>query len=189
MGVEARCCPSKSSAHLCHMKKQPFLCNGCPCRGSHHCHRRCHLHCCCQLHRRHRCYCHRHCRRNHPLPLLLPLAIAVAVAVNHCHHYLCCIAVSHCCCHRPCCWPLPSPSPSAIAVAIAVGHHHRHAVGHFQDLLPWRGNNCIQSIEANNAYLILLCSDSGWRIDRSWMTDKVSSCNGQHLRWAASSKQ
>ncbi len=185
MGVEARCHPSISAAHLCHMKRQPFLCNGCPRRGRCHCHCRRHLcrHCqlCC------RCCCHCHC--NHPLPLLLPSAIAVAVSINHHHHQLCHIAVSHCCCRCPCRKPLLSLSPSAIAVAIAIGHHHRHAVGHFQELLPWRGKNCIWSIEAKNAYLILLCSDSGRRIDQIRMTDQVSSSDGQHQRCAASGKQ
>jgi hypothetical protein len=77
----------------------------------------------------------------------------------------------------------------AIAVAIAIGHHHPHAIGHFRELLPWRGKNCIQPIEAKNAYLILLCSDSGWHIDQSRMTDQVSSGDGQHQRWAASGEQ
>jgi hypothetical protein len=84
---------------------------------------------------------------------------------------------------------LPFPSPSAIAVAIAIGRHHCHAVGHFQELLPWRGKNCIQPIKAKNAYLILFYSDSGQRIDQSRMTDQVSSGNGHHQHWAASGKQ
>jgi hypothetical protein len=84
---------------------------------------------------------------------------------------------------------LPSPSLSAIVVATAIGHHRRHAVGHFQELLPWNGKNCIQPIEAKNAYLILFCSDSGWCIDQSRMADQVSSGDGQHQRWAASGKQ
>jgi hypothetical protein len=94
MGVKARCCPSKSTAHCRHMKRQPFLCNGRPCHGCRHCHRRrrCHL--------RHR---HR-LRRNRPSPLPLPSAIAVAVAVNHCHRHL------------------ASPSAVAVAVALAIGH-------------------------------------------------------------------
>ncbi len=112
MGVEARCRPSKSTAHCHHMKKQPFLCNGCLCCGCCHCHCHCHLRHCRQL----------RCRRNRPSPLPLPSAVAIVVAVDHCRLHLGCIAVSHCCCRRPCCQPLPSPSPSAIAVAIAVGH-------------------------------------------------------------------
>jgi hypothetical protein len=84
---------------------------------------------------------------------------------------------------------LPSPSPSAITVAIAVGHHRCHAVSHFQELMPWCGKYCIQPIEAKNAYLILLCLDSGQHIDQSWMTDQVSSGNGQHQHWVASGKQ
>jgi hypothetical protein len=153
MGVEARCCPSKSTAHCHHMKRQPFLCNGCPRRGHCHCHHRHHLHC--------HCCCHCNC----PSLLPLPSAIAIAVTINHRHCHLCRIAVSHCCHHRPCCRPLPSPSPTAIAVAIAVGHHHCHAVGHFQELLPWCGKNCIHPIKAKNAYLIIFCSYSGRRID------------------------
>jgi hypothetical protein len=85
---------------------------------------------------------------------------------------------------------------SAIAVSvinghrssIAVGHHYRHAVGHFQELLPWCGKNCILLIEAKNTYLILFYLDSGKRIDESWMTDQVSSGNSQHQHWAVSSE-
>ncbi len=185
MGVEARCCPSKSTAHLRHMKRQPFLCNGRLCRGRRHCHRRCHLHCHCRLHRH--CHCRRRC--NCPLPSPLPSAIAVAVSVNHRRRRLCRVAVSHRCCRHPCRRPLPSPSLLAIAVAIAIGHHHRHAVSHFRELLPWHSKNCIQPIEAKNAYLILLCLDSGRHIDQSRMTDQVSSGDGQHQHWAASGKQ
>ncbi len=179
--------PLKSTAHHRHIKRQPFLCNGCPRHGRCHCH--CHRNLCrhCQLCCQHHCHCCRHCK--HPLPLPLPLAIAIAVAVNHRHHHLCCVAVSHCCCHCPCCRPLLSPSPSAIAVAIAISHHHCHAVGHFQELLPWCGKNCIQPIEAKNAYLILFCLDSGQCISQSRVTVQVSSGNGQHQRWAASGKQ
>jgi hypothetical protein len=189
MGVKARCRPSKSTAHCLHMKRQPFLCNGCPCRGRCHCHCRCHLRCRCQLRCCHRHHCHQRCHHNCPSPLPLPSVIAIAVTVNHHRRHLCCVAISHCCRRHPCCWPLPSPSPSTIAVAIAVGHHHRHAVGHFQELLPWRGKNCIQPIEAKNAYLILFCKNSGWCIDQRWMTDQVSSSNGQHQRWGASGEQ
>ncbi len=139
MGVEARCCPSKSTAHCRHMKMQPFLCNGHPCCGRHHCH------CCCRCH-----------RRNHPLLSPLPSAIAIAVAVNHCRRHLCCVAVSHRCHRRPCRRPLPSPSPSAIAVAIAIGHHRCHAVNHFQELLPWRGKNCIQQLKQRMLTLFYL---------------------------------
>jgi hypothetical protein len=180
MGGEARCCPCHSAAHCRHIKRQPCLCHNCPHRGCRHCNRRCHLHCLRQL--------HHHCRYHWPLPL--PLTIAVAVAFNHCRCCLCCVAVSHrpCRCRRPCHRPLPSLSPSVIVVAISIGHHHTVAIGHFQELLPWRGKNCIQPIEAKNAYLILFCLDSGRRTDQSWMTDQVSCGNGQHQRWAASSK-
>ncbi len=143
MRVEARCRPSKSAAHLCHMKRQPFLCNGCPCQGRRHCHRCRHLRRHCQL----RCHPCCRCRHNCPSPSPLPLAIAVAVSINHRRHHLCRIAIGHCCHQRPCQWPLPSPSPLAIAVAIAVGHHHCHAVGHFRELLPWCGKNYIQPLK------------------------------------------
>ncbi len=155
--------PHQSATHCRHMKRQSFLCNGRPCCGRHHCHCRHHLRHCCRL------CCHCHCRcccnRPLPLPLPLPLAIAVAVPVNHHRRHLCCVAVSHCCLRHPCCWPLPPPSPSAIAVAIAISHHRCHSVDHFQELLLWHGKNCIQPIEAKNAYLNLFCSDSGRRID------------------------
>jgi hypothetical protein len=61
------------------------------------------------------------------------IAIAIALAVSHCrldHHQ-----------------PLQLPSLSAITVPIAIGH--------CQEFLPWRGKNCIQTILANNACLIL----------------------------------
>ncbi len=118
MGVEARCRPCHSAAHCRHMKRQPSLCHRCSCRGCCHCDCHCHLRCCCRLRHHRRCCC----------PSPLPLAIAVAVAVNHCHHRLCCVAVSHCRCRyrHPCCRPLPSPSWSATVVAISVGHHHHH---------------------------------------------------------------
>ncbi len=106
-----------------------------------------------------------------PLPLqspfALPSAITVAVA----------LAIGNCClCHHR---PL-QPSLSAITVAVAVGH--------FQELLPWCSENCIQPIEAKNAYLILFCSDSGRHTDQSQMTDQVSSGDGQHQHWVASGK-
>ncbi len=123
-----------------------------------------------------------HCRCRRPLPLRSPstippavsvalpsaitLAVALALAIGYCrlHHH----------------WPLQLPSPLAITVTVAVSH--------FRELLPWRGKNCIQPIEAKNAYLILFCLDSGRRTDQSWMTDQVSSGNGQHQHWAANGK-
>jgi hypothetical protein len=63
------------------------------------------------------------------------------------------------------------------------------AAGHFQELLPWHGKNCIQPIEAKNAHLSLFSSDSGRCTDQSRMTDQVSSGNGQHQRWLASINQ
>jgi hypothetical protein len=56
--------------------------------------------------------------------LLSAIAIAVVLAVGHCH--------------LPHCRPLQLPSPSAITIAIAIGH--------FQELFPWRIKNCIQTI-------------------------------------------
>jgi hypothetical protein len=115
MGVEAMCCPCHSAALHRHMKRQPSLCNCCPCRGH------CHCDCC----RRLRCRCQFccNCRRRCPLPLPLLPAITIAVAIDHCCRRLCCIAVSRC--HRrcPCHRQLPSLSPLVIAVAISVGHH------------------------------------------------------------------
>ncbi len=121
-----------------------------------------------------------HCRCRHPLPLRLPLtiastlsvalpsaiAVAVALAVGHCR-------LRH---HRP----SQLPSPSVITIAITLGH--------FQELLPWHGKNCIRPIEAKNAHLILFCLDSGQRTDQSRMTDQVLSGNSQHQHWAASGK-
>ncbi len=118
MGVETRCPPCHSAAHHRHMKRQPFLCNGCPCHGRRHCDRHCHLRHRCQL----RC-CH---RRHRPLQLPLPSAIAIAVTVDHRCRHLCRVVVSHRYCRRPCHWPLLSPSPLAIVVAISVGHHRCH---------------------------------------------------------------
>jgi hypothetical protein len=63
------------------------------------------------------------------------------------------------------------------------------AVCHFRELLPWRGENCIQPIESKNAHLILFCSDSGRRTDQSRMTDQMSSGNGQYQHWAVSGEQ
>jgi hypothetical protein len=157
----------------------------CNCRHRHRCHRRL------------RCSSCRHCRSLSPLPLPLPLAIAatlplpitatnyfaspsaIAVAIT--------LAVSHCClCH---CCQLQSPSPLAITIVVAVAVAVAIAVAHCRELLPWRGKNGVQTIEANNAYLILFCSDSGWCTDQSWMSDQASSSNGQHQRWAASGEQ
>ncbi len=111
-------------ACCCHMKWQPFLCNGHPRHGRCHCHHHRHL--------RHRCHCHRRCRRrcrhNCPLPLPLPLAIAVVVTINHCRRHLCCIAISHCVavafavghCRLNHCWPSQLPLPLTITVAMPL---------------------------------------------------------------------
>ncbi len=123
-----------------------------------------------------------HCRHRWPLPMrllstiaaaasvALPSAIAVAVTVT--------LAVGHCRLHHR----RPSQFPSSLAITITV------AVSHFQELLPWHGENCIQPVETKNAYLVLFCLDSGRRTDQSRMTDQVSSGNGQHQCWAGSSK-
>jgi hypothetical protein len=52
------------------------------------------------------------------------MSIAIALAVGHCRL-----------CHRQ---PLQSSSPLAITIAIAISH--------CQELLPWRGENSIQTI-------------------------------------------
>jgi hypothetical protein len=200
MGVESRCCPCHSTAHLRHMKRQPCLCHHHPCHGR--CHSDCRRHLC--RHRR----LHHHCRCR--CPSLSPSAIAVAVAVDHrrcplCHHrplplrslltiaaalsvalpsamavtVAVTLTISHCRLHHR--WPPQLPSLLAITVTIAVGH--------FRELLPWCGENCIQPIEAKNAHLILFCSNSGQRTDQSQMTDQVLSGNGQHQHWAASGEQ
>jgi hypothetical protein len=66
---------------------------------------------------------------------------------------------------------LPSPVAVSVAIALAVGncrlHHHQPsqlpsplaitvtvAVGHFQELLPWRSKNCIRPIDTKNAHFI-----------------------------------
>jgi hypothetical protein len=100
------------------------------------------------------------------LPSAINVAVAVALAIGHCrlHH----------------CQPSQLPSPLAITVTITVSH--------FRELLPWHGKNCIQPIEAKNAYLILFCLNSGQLIDQSQMTDQVSSGDSQHQHWAASIK-
>jgi hypothetical protein len=101
------------------------------------------------------------------LPSAIAVAIAVALPIGHCRLR-----------HR---WPLQLPSWLAITVTIAISH--------FQELLPWHGENRIQTIETKNAHLILFCLDSGQCTDQSQMTDQVSSGNGQHQRWAASDEQ
>jgi hypothetical protein len=110
-----------------------------------------------------------------PLPLRLPSTIAAAVSVAFPSTVavvvFVALAVRHCrLLHRR-----PSLQlPSLLAITVTV------AVGHFRELLPWCGKNCIQPIEAKNAHLILFCLDSRWRTDQSLMTDQVSSSNGQH---------
>jgi hypothetical protein len=121
---------------------------------------------------------HRCCRR--PLPLRAPLTItaAISVALLSAIVVAFALAVSHCRLRNS----QPSQLPSLLAITIAV------ALGHFRELLPWHGKNCIRPIEAKNACLILFCLDSGRRTDQSRMTDQVSSGNGQHQHWVASGK-
>jgi hypothetical protein len=186
-GGGARCCPLKSTAHHHHIKRQPFLWLPLPWL----------------------------LQMPSPLPSpppsptssllpspsLSPLQsqspIANAIVVSHCH----------CGCRQPLLLPsllrcrqpslLPLPLPSAIAVSVTVSHCSCHCRWpsplpcrqlFLRELLPWHGKNCIQPIEAKNAYLTLFCSDSGRCTDQSRMTDQVSSGNGQHQHWAASSK-
>jgi hypothetical protein len=124
MGVEARCRPSKSTAHCRHMKRQPFFCNGCPHRGHRHCHCRCHLRCHRQL-RRH-CRCHCHCNCPLPLPLLLviansitsTIAAAISVVLPSAIAVAVTLAVGHCRLHHR--WPSQLSLPSAITVAMPL---------------------------------------------------------------------
>ncbi len=91
------------------------------------------------------------------------IAVVVALAIDHCrlrHHW-------------------PSQLSSLLGITVAV------AISHFQEFLPWHSKNCIQPIEAQNAYIILFCLDSGRCTDQSRMTDQVSSGNGQHQCWAS----
>jgi hypothetical protein len=124
-----------------------------------------------------------HYCRHWPMPLRLPSTIAAAVSVALPSSIAVAVAIALAVgnCRLRHLRPLQLPSPLAITVTVAIGH--------FQELLPWRGKNCIQPIEAKNAHLILFCSDSGQRTDQSWMTDQVSSGNGQHQRWAVSGEQ
>jgi hypothetical protein len=125
-----------------------------------------------------------HCRHYWPLPLRSPLTIATAISVALLPAIAIALAITltvgHCRLHHR----QLSQLPSLLAITLTV------AVGHFQELLPWRGKNCIGPIKAKtkNAYLILFCLESGRRTDQSRMTDQVSSGNGQHQRWAASGK-
>jgi hypothetical protein len=122
MGVEARCCPFKSTAYRRHMKRQPFLCNGCPRRGRRHCHCRCHLHRRCRLHCccRHRCVAiaYRHHRCCQPLPLWLPSTIAttISVALPSAIAVAVALAFGHCRLHHR--WPSQLPLPLAITIAM-----------------------------------------------------------------------
>jgi hypothetical protein len=124
-------------------------------------------------------YCRHHCRWPLLLQLPSPITTAVSFALPSAIAVAAALTVGHCHLHHH--WQLQSLSPLAITVAIAVAH--------CQEVLPWRGENCIQTIEANNAYLILFCSDSGRRTYKSWMTDQASSSDGQHQCWVESREQ
>ncbi len=132
MGVEARCCPCHSAKHCQHMQRQPSLHHCCHHSGRCHCNCHCRLGCRCRI--RHGLRCPRRCCR--PLPLWSPIAAAISVALSSAITVAVVLAVGHChfCHHRP----LQLPSPSAITVAVAVSH--------CQELLPWRGKNCIRTI-------------------------------------------
>ncbi len=110
MGVEARCCPSKSAAHRRHMKRQPFL-HGRPRRGRLLCHRR--------------CLFPTPTPSPLPSPLLLQSPIAIAAAVGHCcsrREPLPPPSLLHC--HQP--LLSLSPLPSDIAVSVIIGHCSCH---------------------------------------------------------------
>jgi hypothetical protein len=82
-----------------------------------------------------------HCRRCccRPLPLWLLSIITTTISVAFLLSAIAiAIALAVGCCHLCHCQPSQLPSLLAITVVIAAGH--------FQDLLPWRGNNCIWTI-------------------------------------------
>ncbi len=124
-----------------------------------------------------------HCRCRQPLPLQLPSTIAATISVASPSAIAITVAVALAVGHCRLCHRRPSQLPSPLAITIIV------AIGHFWELLPWCGENCIRPIEAKNAHLVLFCLDSGRHTDQSRMTDQVSSGNGQHQCWAASSEQ
>ncbi len=93
-------------------------------------------------------------------PSLLPLPSPLAIAIS--------ITISHCSCHLY--WPSPLPSPSAISESCCLDTAR------------------IVFNQLKQRMLTLFCLDSGRRTDRTRMTDQVSSSDGQHQRWAASSK-
>jgi hypothetical protein len=147
MGVNARCRPCHSATHCRHINRQPSHCPCCPCHGHHHCDRRCHLRCRRRLRHRRRC-CRplplpspiaiavAHCRCRRPLRSPLTIAATVSVALLSAIPITVALAIGHChFCH---CRPSQLPSPLAITVYVAVGH--------FRELLPWRGKNCTRTI-------------------------------------------
>jgi hypothetical protein len=121
MGVEARCCLSKSAAHHCHMKRQPFLCDGRPCHAGA-------------------------ITIAVAISVADSIAIAVAVAVTVAVAVAIAIAIAHCrcCCRRP--LPLRSLStiataisivlPSAITVTVALAINHCHLRHRWPSQLP-----------------------------------------------------
>jgi hypothetical protein len=159
MGVEARCCPCHSAAHCRHMKRQPCLCHRCPRCGRHHFNCRCHLRHCRRLCHHRRCPCPS--QSPSAIPLRLPSTIAAAVSVAFPSAIAVALAVALAVGHCRLCHCRPSQLPSLLAITVTV------AVGHFRELLPWRGKNCIRPIEAKNAHLILFCLDSRRRTNQS----------------------
>jgi hypothetical protein len=83
-----------------------------------------------------------HRRRRRPLLLRLPSTIAVAISVALPSAIAVAIAVAlaigHCRLHHP----RPSQLPFLLAITVTI------ADGHFLELLPWRGKNCVRPIEA-----------------------------------------
>jgi hypothetical protein len=59
------------------------------------------------------------------LPSAIAVTVALALAIGHCRLR-----------HR---WPSQLPSPLAITVTVAVGH--------FRELLPWRGKNLFYQLK------------------------------------------
>ncbi len=118
MGVEARCRPCHSAAHLQHMKRQASFCHCHPRCWRCNCDRCCHLHHHCQL----RCHCRCLCQL--PLPL----------AICHCGCHQPSLPLSLLRCHQPSLLPLPSPS--AIAVSVTIGHRSCHLHQASPSLLP-----------------------------------------------------
>jgi hypothetical protein len=94
---------------------------------------------------------HHHCRWPLLLQLPLPITAAISFALPSAIVIAVALAIGHCHLHYH--WQSQLPSPLVITIAITVAN--------CQKLLPWRGENIIQTIQENNAYLILFCLESG----------------------------